>query len=219
MKLTLLLILINVLVFFYSLTNPDYFFTNYGFSVNNLLSGRYYTIITSMFLHAGLWHLAANMIALLLLGTAVESKIKSWPYLLVYFLGGIFGNLLMYPLTLVPFFGYTVDTIAVGASAAISALIGLGTFVCPGKLTMFPIIIPIPFIVVGAIYFVSTLSNLLMPSEIAYPAHLAGLATGAVFGLIWGENRIKRMLLFIFIVLLIIALPYALPAIIRAVVK
>lgn len=172
-----------------------------------------------MFLHAGLWHLAANMIALWLLGTAVESKVKAWQYLLVYFLGGILGNLLMYPLMFVPFFGYAADTITVGASAAISALIGLGTFVCPGKLTMFPIVIPIPFIAVGALYFVTTLSNLFMPSEIAYPAHLIGLATGAVFGLAWGEDRIKRMLLFIFIVLLIIALPYILPVIIKAVVK
>jgi rhomboid protease GluP len=164
-----------------------------------------------MFLHAGLWHLIANMIALWLLGGAVESKVKSWQYLSVYFLGGILGNLLIF----IPVFGYTADTIVVGASAAISSLIGLGTFVCPGKLTMFPIIIPIPFVVVGALYFVTTFSNLFMPSEIAYPAHLFGLATGAVFGLAWGENRIKRMLLFIFIVLLIIALPYVLPSVIK----
>jgi membrane associated rhomboid family serine protease len=157
------------------------------------------------------------MVALWLLGTAVESKVKSWQYFLVYFLGGILGNLLMFPLIFIPFFGYTASTIAVGASAAISALIGLGTFVCPGKLTMYPTIIPIPFIAVGAIYFVTTLSNFFMPSEIAYPAHLVGLTTGAVFGLAWGEDRIKRMFLFIFIVLLIITLPYILPVIIEAI--
>jgi membrane associated rhomboid family serine protease len=85
----------------------DYFFTNYGFSVSNFLSGKYYTAITSIFLHANIWHLVANMVALWLLGTAVESKVKSWQYFLVYFLGGILGNLLMFPLIFIPFFDST----------------------------------------------------------------------------------------------------------------
>jgi len=210
MKLTLLLIIINVLVFFYSLNAPENFFVSYGFSVSNFLSGKYYVLITSMFLHAGVFHLANNMIALFFLGSSIESKVKWWQYLLVYFLAGILGCLSMF----IPIFGYSSTDIAVGASAAISGLIGLGAFVSPGKLTFFPFIIPVPFLVAGAIYFLSTASLLFVQSNMAYPAHFAGLLGGAVFGLIWGENRLKRMILFILICLLILALLYILRMII-----
>lgn len=206
MKITLSLIVINVLIFLYIPSTE--FLESFAFSINNFLSGKYYILITSMFLHANLLHMINNMVALFLLGWAIEKKVKGWQYILVYFLGGIFGNLAM-------FFFYSPDTLAVGASAAISALIGLGTFVCPGKLVMFPAVIPIPFVVAGAIYFLSTSSLLFAASNIAYPAHLAGLIVGASFGLIWGGNRIKSMIIFISISLLIILLPYIIPLILK----
>jgi len=94
--------MINILVFFLSITNPDYFVKNFAFSINSFLSGKYYIAVTSMFLHANLIHLLGNMIALLLLGSAVESKTKEWQYLLVYFLAGIVGNVSLF----IPFFNY-----------------------------------------------------------------------------------------------------------------
>jgi len=144
------------------------------------------------------------MVALLFLGRAAESSVKAWQYLLVYFLAGIFGNLLMF----FPIFGYSKEVIAIGASAAISGLIGLGIFVCPGRLVLFGSLIPMPFIVAGALYLVLTFSQLFVISEIAYPAHLGGMFVGAMFGFVLGENIAKRLILFILICLLIILLPY-----------
>jgi len=207
MKLTLLLITINVLVFIFSLQNFEYIITNYGFSIDNFLSGKYYTIITSMFLHGSFIHLFYNMLALFFLGYVAEKHSKYWQYLLVYFLSGIFGNLLVFALAYIPMFEYTSSTIAIGASAAISGIIGLGVFICPTKLVLFELI-PLPFIVAGALFFIFNLSNLFLPSNIAYPAHLGGMFAGAVFGLAWGKERIKSIFLFIFIVLLIVLLPY-----------
>jgi rhomboid protease GluP len=207
MKLTLLLIIINILVFIYSITDFENFVSTYGFSIDNFMSGHYETIITAMFLHAGFLHLASNMIALLFLGSAVEAKAKSWQYILVYFLAGIAGNLSMF----IPVFGYDMSTIAVGASAAISGLVGLGTFISPGKLTMFPIIIPIPFVIAGALYLLTTSTLLFATGEqIAYPAHLFGLFAGAIFGFAWSKQRIKSLILFILTVVFIVALPYIL---------
>ena len=207
MKLTIFLILLNVSAFI--LTSNGFvilepFAKAYGFSIKNFLEGRYYTLITSFFLHADILHLIFNMAALFVLGWALETRVSKAKYLTVYFLGGIFGNLCMF----IPFFGYSPNTLAVGASAAISALIGLGTFICPGKLVFFPTIIPIPFILAGAIYFLFTLSHLFEVSTIAYPTHLGGMLVGGLFGLIWGESRMFRLLLFISICLLIIFLPY-----------
>jgi len=210
MKLTIFLILLNVSTFLLTSNGifiSEYYAKEYGFSVKNFLEGKYYTLITSFFLHAHIFHLIFNMAALFVLGWAIESKVTKIKYLITYFLGGIFGNLSM--------FLYPPESLAVGASGAISALIGLGTFICPGKFVFFPTIIPVPFIVAGAIYFLVTISNLFLVSEIAYPAHFFGMLTGGILGLIWGEKRLFRLLLFIIICLLIIFLPSLILMVIR----
>lgn len=206
MKLTIFLILLNVSTFLLTSNGifiSEYFAYEYGFSMKNFFEGKYYVLLTSIFLHADILHLIFNMAALFVLGWALESRISKGKYLITYLLGGMFGNLFI----LIPFFGYSYETIGVGASAAISALIGLGTFVCPRKLVFFPTIIPIPFILAGAIYFLATLSGLFEISEVAYHAHLGGMVIGGIFGLIWGESRIFRLILFIALCLAIIFIP------------
>jgi len=203
MKLTISLIIITTLIFIISLNNLDYFISNYGFSTSNFLGGKYYIIITSIFLHSGWSHLIYNMIALFFLGIVVEKNVGAWKYLLVYFVSGIAGNLSLF----IPFFGYSSDTLAIGASGAISGLVGLGAFMFPGEVVIFPTAFPIPFILAGVIFFLVNLSNLFNPSGIAYSAHLFGLLGGAFFGVVWGENRIKKISVFILLLLLITGIP------------
>ncbi len=126
---------------------------------------------------------------------------------MVYFFGGIIGNLVM----LIPFL-YSPNTIGVGASGAISALVGLGVFVCPSKLVIFPSVIPLPFVVAGVLYFLSTIMNLFMPEDvtIGYPVHMMGIIVGSIFGLAWSENRKRSILIFIITLILILLLPYIL---------
>ena len=203
MQLTLLLVLANVLVFLYTAPNMDYYVGKYGFSVNSLAEGRYYTPITAIFLHGSLLHLAMNMFALLFLGGSIESKAGSLKYLSVYFLAGIIGCLSAF----INIFGYSSDTIFIGASAAVSGLIGFGIFVNPGSFVSFPIIIPIPFIVASAIYLLMTMPLLFARGNIAYPAHLFGLLAGMAYGLAFGEKKLERLLLFIIVVILVIITP------------
>jgi rhomboid protease GluP len=143
------------------------------------------------------------MLALFFLGIVVERKVKYWKYLLVYLFSGILGNLSL----LIPFFGYSKDTIAIGSSAALSGLVGLGTFSFPYEPVIFPTPFPIPFVLAGAIYFLVNLSNIFTPSNIAYSAHLFGLLGGSLFGLIWGKNRRKKISVFILLLLLITGMP------------
>ncbi len=145
------------------------------------------------------------MLSLFLLGTSLEKKIDIFRYILVYFISGMVGNLIM----LIPFL-YSPETIGVGASGAISGLVGLGTLFCPGKLVIFPSILPLPFVVAGAIYFLLTAMNLFTPSQIGYPVHMVGLLVGMAFGLFWSKNWIKGILIFIVTLVLIIALQIAL---------
>ena len=205
MKVTGTLILINILVFVFTAPGLHYFIEKYGFQTIDFLHGEYYRIITSLFLHANLWHLGFNMVSLFLLGTSLEKKIDPLRFLLVYFVGGVIGNLGMF----LPFF--SPDTIGVGASGAISSLVGLGTFLCPGKLVIFPSILPLPFVVAGAIFFLLTAANLFtFDTQIGYQVHMIGLVVGMIFGLKWGENWLRGILIFILVLVLIIALSFIL---------
>lgn len=203
MKLTILLIMINISIFLYSLQNLNGFVSNYGFSINKIEQKQYYVLITSMFFHGSEAHLAYNMLALFFLGIVVEKNIKYWKYLLVYLFSGILGDLSLY----LPFFGYSKDTIAIGASAAISGLVGLGSFLFPTKVVIFPTPFPIPFMLAGAIYLLINFSNLFNPANIAYSAHIFGLLGGMLFGLIWSKDKKKKISVFILLLLLITGLP------------
>jgi len=205
MKVTGTLIVINILVFVFTAPGLNYFIENYGFETTGFLRGEYHRIITSLFLHANLLHLVFNMISLFLLGSSLEKKIDPPRFLLVYFVGGIIGNLGIF----LPFF--LPGTIGVGASGSISALVGLGTFLCPGKLVFFPSIIPLPFVLAGVIFFLLTAANLFtFDTQIGYQVHMIGLIVGMIFGLKWGENWIRGILIFILVLVLIIALPFIL---------
>lgn len=77
--------------------------------------------LTSMFMHGGLTHLAMNMVVLFQFGTILERSIGTKPFLKLYLLGGILTSLLSF------FFFYVLSLphVLVGASGAISVLIGV----------------------------------------------------------------------------------------------
>ena len=171
-----ILILINFLLAIATLIAPDLRFLlgvqPAGFT------DRPWTIVTSLFVHGGLWHIIANMLTLYFFGRYVCSLIGESKFLVVYFGGGILGNILF--VLLAPSF-----SIAVGASGAIFALGGALAVMRPKlPVFIFPIPLPIPLwvAVVGGFLVISLLPH------IAWQAHLGGL----VFGLIAGCFLKKR---------------------------
>jgi membrane associated rhomboid family serine protease len=83
--------------------------------------GEVYRLVTSGFLHAGLFHLLLNMYVLYILGTMLEPGIGRVRFLLIYFvslLAGSFGALLLDP-----------NKVTVGASGAIFGLMGAAVVV------------------------------------------------------------------------------------------
>jgi membrane associated rhomboid family serine protease len=81
------------------------------------LDGDWYRLMTAMFLHASLLHLAFNMFALFWLGSIVEQAIGSLRFALVYFASGLAGSAGALVFT-DPF------TPTVGASGAIYGIMG-----------------------------------------------------------------------------------------------
>ena len=133
---------------------------------------RPWTIVTNMFAHAGLWHVLGNMVTLYFFGSFLVKLIGVKKFLLVYFGGGILGNL-FYILLGSPF------SIAIGASGAVFALGGALTAITPKlKVYIFPIPAPIPLwiAIIGGFLILS-----LIPS-IAWQAHLGGLLLGLITG-------------------------------------
>ncbi len=82
----------------------------------------FWTFLTSMFVHAGIFHLAGNMIFLFLFGACVEDLIGRVKFLIFYLLGGLAAELVY--IAMLP--GHFTSEIPMGgASGAISACMGM----------------------------------------------------------------------------------------------
>ncbi|MGC0774970.1 MAG: rhomboid family intramembrane serine protease, partial [Candidatus Acidiferrum sp.] len=97
-----LLILTNVIVFLFQLTLTPAQYKVFLMAnatipshVNGFLGGHvsfeaaFLPVITSMFLHMGLLHIAGNMLFLWIFGDNVEDYFGHFPYLLFYFVCGV----------------------------------------------------------------------------------------------------------------------------------
>lgn len=144
-----------------------------------LFLDRPWTIITSMFIHAGLWHVMANMFTLFFFGQNIISLVGENRFFAVYFGGGILGGIL-YVLLASPF------SIAVGASGAVFAIGGALAMLRPmTRVIIFPIPAPIPLwvAIVGGFLILSFFPG------IAWQAHLGGMIVGLIAGYIFRRRE------------------------------
>ncbi|MEZ4769166.1 MAG: rhomboid family intramembrane serine protease [Caldilineales bacterium] len=89
----------------------------FGAQQNQLVaSGDFYRLLSSMFIHIGLVHLAFNTWALYVIGLGLERLYGSGRYLVIYILSGLGGSLVSYVLA--------PANVSAGASGAIFGLIG-----------------------------------------------------------------------------------------------
>ncbi|KAH7281799.1 hypothetical protein KP509_36G063500 [Ceratopteris richardii] len=66
----------------------------YGAKVNELLlNGEWWRLVTPMFLHSGFFHIALSSWALLFFGPQVERVFGPLAFCMIYFLGGLCGNI------------------------------------------------------------------------------------------------------------------------------
>jgi rhomboid protease GluP len=89
-----------------------------GAQVNGLVdAGQYWRLVTAMFLHIGIAHLAFNAYALYSLGLDLERYYGPLRFALIYFLSGLAGGVLY-------FIVGPLQTVSAGASGAIFGIIG-----------------------------------------------------------------------------------------------
>jgi rhomboid protease GluP len=180
LPMTTTIIGINLLVFLTGVYQGVHFFFPSGDELfrfgaatqDSLLSENYWQILSSFFVHAGLIHILYNMVALYCVAAFIEQKLKSFLFVIVYLLSGIFAVLI----TL--YLGDNV--ILVGASGAVFGLLGImlafllfNIFEKESRtLVMFCLIFFGGIsLVIG--FFTPNVANI---------AHLSGLAFGFAFG-------------------------------------
>ncbi|WP_227269294.1 rhomboid family intramembrane serine protease [Roseobacter weihaiensis] len=148
----------------------------------------FYTLVTSMFLHGGVLHLAGNMLFLWIFGDNIEDAFGHWRYLMFYLACGIIAALSQYaiePLTTIP---------TVGASGAIAGVMGAYLLLFPkAKVDILIIIVvifkilPIPAWIILAVWFgmqfIGGIGASADEGGVAYWAHAGGFVAGLVLAL------------------------------------
>jgi membrane associated rhomboid family serine protease len=164
----LVIIVINIL-FYLATSLVSGLAFNLGL-VTALVWERPWTIITSLFVHQNFGHIFGNMITLYFFGRVLSQITGKNRFLLIYFTGGIVGNLLFVAMQL------SSNAIVIGASGAVYAI--------AGALVMW-FIAPMPLWVVVLIFFVLWS---FIPG-VAWQAHIGGLAVGLIAGFILRRSK------------------------------
>jgi membrane associated rhomboid family serine protease len=192
------------------LSDPNALVEYLAFSGDNLLNGRVWTLVTSLFIHGDIIHLAGNMLFLYIFGNTIEEEMGAAKTLGAFFIGGI----ITFPLSLL---FYDWATPLIGASAAIFTLAAIVMLIKPLKLSIF---VFLPQGLVAILYFVYNALAVYSGTEgnVAYVAHIIGFAIGVPFGLAWSKNWLKNLLISIaLLIVYIIVVSVVIPIILNAI--
>jgi len=137
-----------------------------------VFEGAYWQLFTSMFIHASIFHLAGNMLFLLIFGLRGEEMFSIIEFLGIYFIGGLAGNLL----TLL----HGAEFISVGASGAIFAMFGAAIIYDRRSVRQS---------IIGGLVFAFFLFFINTGPQVNILAHLGGLVSGLLLGYIIASRR------------------------------
>ena len=139
-----------------------------------------WSIVTYMFLHAGLWHILFNMIGLYFFGPRLEARIGSRHFIFMYLLSGIVGAVLS--------FFFSPGAAIVGASGAVFGVLYGFAHYWPHERIYIWGILPVP--ARGMVLGLAALSIWFGISGgsagVAHFAHLGGFAGG------WAYLKIRE---------------------------
>src|SRR5256885_1955541 len=143
------------------------------------------TILTAMFMHGGLLHIAGNMLFLWIFGNNVEDSMARWRFVLFYLLGGIVANFAQIAV------GPNSTAPGIGASGAIAAVLGGYALLYPRArvitaviLIFFITLLDLPALLVLGGWFLLQLLDAALHSPVggcvADFAHIGGFSVGVL---------------------------------------
>jgi len=202
------LILANVFVFLYQYSLSPHafkvFMTTYAtvparfpawLSGHAPLESAFVPLLTSMFLHSGVLHIAGNMLFLWIFGDNVEDFYGHFTYLFFYLFCGVGSGLLHVA------FNMNSAVPALGASGAISGVMGAYLILYPRSqiLTLvFVFLVPIPAVIILGLWFImqfmSAFGSLgsVASGGVAWWAHVGGFLLGMLITMMARGKRSAR---------------------------
>ena len=143
------------------------------------------TLLTSMFLHGGWFHLIGNMLLLWIFGNNIEDVLGRWRFLFFYLCCGVVAALAQ------AFSSYGAHVPMVGASGAIAGVLGAYLLLYPSAnvhvfiwIVIFFRIVNIPaWILLGLWFALQLLSGLTRSPGapgVAFWAHVGGFVSGVI---------------------------------------
>ena len=154
-------------------------------------------LFSGLFLHADWIHLLGNLVFLLIFGLPAERTMGGWRLLLLFLLGGAFSNLAAVLVIGAP------DRVVIGASGAVSSLIGAYLALFPGARlgVVLPLGLFLQFVRVPAFLLIGMWALLQLGfaysgpafGAVAWPAHVAGFVFGVLFALLTRAAIARRL--------------------------
>lgn len=189
---TYALIALNIAVFaMMALLTTDetigYVYYDFGMVPVQISNGSgYLGLLTSIFLHGSIFHVAGNMLFLWIFGDNLEDKMGRVKFLLFYLASGVGANLAQYaidPMSPVP---------TIGASGAVAGVMGGYILLFPKAridifiyFVIFFRILPLPAWIMLGVWFAMQVVYSVngIDTGVAYMAHAGGFVVGALLTL------------------------------------
>lgn len=189
------LMALNIAVFLYGyafITSDqalNQFYYDYAMIPARISQGEnYLSLMTSIFMHAGLMHLAGNMLFLWIFGDNLEDVMGHIPFLIFYLICGVGADIAQFA------FDAHSPIATVGASGAIAGLMGGYLLLYPKAkvdififLIIFIRIVPIPAWLMLGVWFglqvFNGISADMSVGGVAYWAHAGGFVVGFILTL------------------------------------
>jgi len=142
---------------------------------------RPWSIVTALFTHFEFGHLFWNMLMFYFTAKLFVQFFGNTRLLSTYIFGGIFGGLIhILSYLIFPYFANQEPSSIVGASAAVSAIVGALVFYKPELKVRLFFAIEVPFWVLGLLFIAGDIINLTAEDGVAHFAHLGGVAFGII---------------------------------------
>lgn len=172
------------------MTNPIHFY-----------EGNFHSTLTSIFIHANVFHLISNLIALNIFGRIVEREFKG-KILWIFLVSGVVSNVISNSIS----YFQSNFFFSLGASGAIAGLIVLAILISPFSLTTL-LIVPLPIFVIGWFLIILDIIGLTNPSTVNHLAHLGGyMALVIIYYLVSLHHRKKLLIGFLLNMLVLVFL-------------
>ncbi|KAF7030847.1 hypothetical protein CFC21_042294 [Triticum aestivum] len=185
----------NVAVYMlWHMASPDFMKEHFSISLDNLKSGRLHTLLTNAFSHYDSGHLFGNMMSLYFFGSSISSTFGPAFLLKLYIAGALVGSTFFLvdkafiaPRRQVHAGWNMLRSNALGASAAVNAIVLLHIFLKPKGLIYLYMIIPVPAALVGVAWIGLDLWRVNKgQGQTSGASHLGGTLVAA---LVWARIR------------------------------